>query len=103
MSKLTIFGLPQDAIFKGLFQYGESKNSGLEYLGSIITARAPKLLKWVKFSKSLFRDFLIDINQIDHEESKNFSPETKRSFLRAPRPKATLIKSKFQVHYFVIS
>ena len=35
----------------------------------------PKTLKRVKISKSLFRGFLIGINQIDHEEYENLSPE----------------------------
>ena len=44
----------------------------------------PKTLKRVKISKSLFRDFLISINQIDNEESENSGPETLGSILRAP-------------------
>ena len=36
----------------------------------------PKTLKMVEISKSLFRDLIIGINQIDHEESENHGPET---------------------------
>ena len=44
----------------------------------------PKTLKRVKISKSLFRDFIIFINQIAHEESDNRGPETLGSILKAP-------------------
>ena len=55
-------------------------------LGSILRTARPKTLKQVKISKSLFRDFLIDINQIDHEESENCAPETLGTNLRDHRP-----------------
>ena len=35
-----------------------------------------------EISKSLFRDLIIGINQIDHEESENHGPETPGSSLR---------------------
>ena len=43
-----------------------------------------------------FRDFLININHIDHEESENRGPETLESILRAQELNVILIKSKFQ-------
>ena len=50
--------------------HGESENHGPETQESIVRAPGPKNLKMVKISKSLFRDFLIAINHIDHEESE---------------------------------
>ena len=44
----------------------------------------PKTLKKVKILKSLFRGFLISINQVDHEESEYCGPETLGSILREP-------------------
>ena len=40
-----------------------------------------KTLKKVKISKSLFRDLLICIYQIDHDKSENRGPETQGSML----------------------
>ena len=37
----------------------------------------PKTLRRVKISKSLFRDFLKSINQIDHKESEYRGPDAK--------------------------
>ena len=54
----------------------------------------PKTLKRVKISESLFRDFLIGINQIDHEESENLDPENQGFVIRELN--TSLIKSKFQ-------
>ena len=51
----------------------------------------PKTFKRVKISKSLFRDFLININNIDHEESENRGPETLESILRAQELNVFLI------------
>ena len=56
-------------------------------------------LKKVKTSKSLFRDFLVSINQIDHRESQYRGPHTQGSILRAPRLNASWKRSKFQSHY----
>ena len=42
----------------------ESENRGPETLGSILKAQST--LKKVEISKSLFRGFLLGINQIDH-------------------------------------
>ena len=46
-----------------------------------IKSPLPKTLKTIKVSKSLFRDFLIIIYQIGHEESENRGPETQGSNL----------------------
>ena len=50
-----------------------------------------KTLKRVKIFKSLFRGFLIGINQIDHEETENHGPESQESIHLDPRRKKTKI------------
>ena len=65
-------------------------NCGTETQGSILrTPGNPKISKKVKISKSLFRDFLTGIYQIDHEGSENRDLETLGSILKAPGLKAT--------------
>ena len=72
----------------GQFNHGKSENRGLETLGSILRAPGFKSLKNGEISirdliigsirnfKSLFRDLIIGVNQIDHEKSENHGPET---------------------------
>ena len=50
----------------------------------------PKTQNKVKISKSLFRDFPIRINRIDHDESENQAPEVLGYIL-----KASIIKKCF--------
>ena len=64
----------------GKLDHGKSEKS----LSRDSRIQDPKPLKMVKISKSLFRDFPIGIDQIDHEESANRGPETLGSSLRVP-------------------
>ena len=74
------------SILKALFKAAKRKNCykvlSFETLESILKAPRLKTLKKVKILKSLFRDFLMGINQIDHEESENRAHETLGSNLR---------------------
>ena len=62
----------------------------LRLLNLFLELQDQKTLKRVKILKSLFRDFLISVNQIDHEESENHGPETQRFILCDPGRKNNL-------------
>ena len=65
--------------------------------------QVPKNLKMVKILKVLFRDLLIRINQIDHDESEDHDPETLGSnFCDHGLKKLKKVNSTFNVHLMLL-
>ena len=77
---LTTFEL---ILSDGLLDHIESKNSEFVTLWSIFRAKTPKII-----SKSIFLDFLLELNQIDYDESENHGIDTLESFIWAPGPQS---------------